>query len=380
MDTSEKIQTVTPWEVKASEDESAINYNKIIEQFGCQPFTKEMCSRYELDSILFFRRGLVFAHRDFTKALEMAKSGKPIYLYTGRGPSSTSMHLGHAVPFLLCKYLQDRFNCMIVIQITDDEKYIWKDITLEESINYGRENSKDIVAFGFNPDKTFIFSNTKYSHNFIQNTLKIEKSLTLKEFQKVFGFKEDAKIGQVSFPSRQMAPCYPSSFPGILPKDAICLIPCSIDQDPYFRLARDIANKMQAIKPATVYTYFLPALQGAATKMSASSFESSIYLSDTPQEIKKKINKYAFSGGKATMEEHREKGGDTAVDVAYQYLLFFLEDDKKLEEYKVGYEQGKILSGEMKKLCIETLQTFVSEFQKKRKEVTDEILDKFYTY
>lgn len=375
---AEKSQIVTPWEVKGS-DANGIDYSKVIDQFGCQPFTKELSEKYELETILFFRRGIVFAHRDFSYALEAAKNGKPIYLYTGRGPSSTSMHLGHAVPFLMCKYLQDKFNCQIVIQITDDEKYIWKDITLEESIEFGRENSKDIIAFGFNPEKTFIFSNTRYSHNFIGNTLKIEKNLTLNEFQKVFGFKNDAKVGQISFPSRQMSPCYPSSFPGYIAEDAICLIPCSIDQDPYFRLARDIANKMGSKKPATVYTYFLPALQGSSTKMSASSFESSIYLSDTPEEIKKKINKYAFSGGRDTTEEHRRLGGNPNIDVAYQYLVFFLEDDEKLKQYRDGYTKGEILSGEMKRLCIETVQAFVADFQERRKEVTDAVLEKFYT-
>lgn len=34
-----------------------------------------------------------------------------------------------------------------------------------------------------------------------------------------------------------------------------------------------------------------------------------------------KINKYAFSGGKETTEEHREKGGDPDIDVSYQYLV-----------------------------------------------------------
>ena len=46
------------------------------------------------------------------------------------------------------------------------------------------------------------------------------------------------------------------------------------------------------------------------------------------------VNKYAFSGGRDTLEEHREKGGDITVDVPYQYLQFFLEDDEKLEQIK----------------------------------------------
>lgn len=46
------------------------------------------------------------------------------------------------------------------------------------------------------------------------------------------------------------------------------------------------------------------------------------------------VNKHAFSGGQATIEEHREKGGNCDVDIAYQYLTFFLEDDEKLEQIR----------------------------------------------
>ena len=46
------------------------------------------------------------------------------------------------------------------------------------------------------------------------------------------------------------------------------------------------------------------------------------------------INKYAFSGGRDTIEEHREHGGNTEIDVSYQYLTFFLEDDQKLKQIK----------------------------------------------
>ena len=68
--------------------------------------------------------------------------------------------------------------------------------------------------------------------------------------------------------------------------------------------------------------------------MSASDANSSIFLSDTPKQIKNKINKYAFSGGGATVEEHKEKGGNCDVDISYQYLTFFLEDDEKLEQIR----------------------------------------------
>ena len=46
------------------------------------------------------------------------------------------------------------------------------------------------------------------------------------------------------------------------------------------------------------------------------------------------INKYAFSGGGATVEEHKEKGGNCDVDISFKYLSFFLEDDNRLEEVR----------------------------------------------
>ena len=77
--------------------------------------------------------------------------------------------------------------------------------------------------------------------------------------------------------------------------------------------------------------------------MSASDANSSIFLSDTPKQIKNKINKYAFSGGGATVEEHKEKGGNCDVDISYQYLTFFLEDDEKLEQIRQVSEEFHLL-------------------------------------
>ena len=79
-----------------------------------------------------------------------------------------------------------------------------------------------------------------------------------------------------------------------------------------------------------LHAKFFPALQGPQTKMSASDPNSSIYMTDTQAQIKNKVTKHGFSGGQETVEEHRRIGGDTEVDVAYQYLSFFLEDDEEL--------------------------------------------------
>ena len=148
-------------------------------------------------------------------------------------------------------------------------------------------------------------------------------------------------IGKIHFASIQAAPSFSNSFPQIFgtQSNIPCLIPCAIDQDPYFRLTRDVAAKLKYPKPALLHAKFFPALQGPQTKMSASDANSSIYMTDTPAQIKNKINKHGFSGGQETVEEHRRLGGNPDVDVAYQYLGFFMEDD---EEWKKMGEVGVV--------------------------------------
>ena len=59
--------------------------------------------------------------------------------------------------------MQDAFNVPLVIQLTDDEKFLWKEeLTLEEANRLSYENAKDIIACGFDKEKTFIFSNMDY--------------------------------------------------------------------------------------------------------------------------------------------------------------------------------------------------------------------------
>src|SRR5690606_1744729 len=119
-------------------------------------------------------------------------------------------------------------------------------------------------------------------------------------------------------------------------------------------------------KPALIHSKFLTALQGPGGKMSASNPNSAIFMSDKPKEIQKKINRYAFSGGQETVELHRELGGNPDVDVAYQYLTYFEDDDEKLEKIYHAYKKGEMLTGELKKECITLMQAYVKEFQERR--------------
>jgi len=247
-------------------------------------------------------------------------------LYTGRGPSAEALHLGHCVPFIFTKYLQEAFDVPLVIQITDDEKYIYKpEMELEGkkgTIEMGINNIKDIIAFGFDPAKTFIFSDIEYIQTLYPNVLRVQKHINFNQIKGIFGFNASDIVGKFAFPAVQAVPSFSNSFPHIFGKktNVPCLIPAAIDQDPYFRMTRDLAHKLKYSKPANIYSTFFPALQGKKSKMSSSISNSAILLTDKPDEIKKKVNKYAMSGGGQTVEEHRANGANLDIDVPFQYL------------------------------------------------------------
>lgn len=60
------------------------------------------------------------------------------------------------------RWLQEAFDVPLIIQLTDDEKFLWKDLSLEEANRLAVQNAKDIIACGFDKEKTFIFADSNY--------------------------------------------------------------------------------------------------------------------------------------------------------------------------------------------------------------------------
>jgi tryptophanyl-tRNA synthetase len=394
--------------VNVEEVKGKIDYAKLVDQFGSTLIDNALLEQLRAETVgkgrvptlhRFLRRGIFFSHRDLHNLLNAVAAGTPMYLYTGRGPSSESMHLGHLIPFLFTKWLQDALDAPLVVQMTDDEKFIFKGTydehtgdDLDRFAQLTIENARDIIACGFDFNKTFLFSDLEYVGRMYPNIVRIWKSVTTNAVTNIFGFDGSSNIGKVAFPAIQAAPSFASSFPVVLDanrdSDHMCLIPCAIDQDPYFRMTRDIAHKMVkkshklSGKPALIHSKFFPPLQGAAGKMSSSNENSAVFLTDSPEDIKSKIMHHAFSGGRETKEKQQELGADLEVDVSYQWLRFFLEDDDELARIGESYGSGKgefWSTGSVKTRLIEILQVLVAEHQARRASITDDEVRKWMT-
>jgi tryptophanyl-tRNA synthetase len=120
----------------------------------------------------------------------------------------------------------------------------------------------------------------------------------------------------------------------------------------------------------------MPGLLGVSEGKMSSSAGQAIYMTDDAKTVKDKVNKYAFSGGRDTLDEHRRHGGNPDIDVAYQWLTYLEDDDKLLKQINDDYKSGALLSGEMKKVLIDKLNTMLAEHQKRR-EWAKKNLDKF---
>src|SRR3989304_121899 len=333
---------VTPWEVRGQ-----VDYDRLVTQFGTERITPELLERIrrhagELHPLL--RRGVFYSHRDMNWILDEFEKGNRFALYTGRGPSS-GIHIGHMLPWFFTKWLQEKFRATLYFQITDDEKFLFKDFdNLAEATKVGYDNILDIIAMGFDPKLTKIFLDTEYIHHLYAIAVEVAKRVKYSTTQAVFGFENSNNIGEIFYTSIQAAPAF---LPTVQAKKSVpVLIPCGIDQDPHFRVARDVAPKLGYLQPALIPNNLPPSLLGPGGKMSASIPESSIFTTDTEAEAKKKILN-AFTGGRATVEEQRRLGANPYVcSVSAQYEYIFEPDDGHLAEVERTCKSGERLCGD----------------------------------
>jgi len=348
---------VTPWEVKGEFEEA--DYARLIKEFGTQKLDDKLIAKlkkYTKDLHYLLRRKIFLSHRNLDWLLDEYAKGNKFFLYTGRGPSG-NIHIGHLVPWIFAKWLQDKFNCNLYFQFTDDEKFLFNPkLSLEDTKKYSYENALDVIALGFKKSKTKFIIDTENIKLLYPTALKIAKRLTFSTTKAVFGFNNATNVGSIFFTSVQSAPCFIEDKP--------CLIPLAIDQDPHFRITRDIAPRIGLRKPAIIHCKFLPGL-GKDGKMSASQPETCIFTIDKPSTVKKKIMN-AFTGGRESLEKQKQLGGNPAVCSVYSYFFFFDPNDAQVKARYNKCKQGKIFCKQCKAQLVKLVNSFLRKHQKAR--------------
>ncbi len=363
--------TVTPWEVSGK-----VDYSNLIREFGLQPLAH--LPKPFIDFPLF-RRGIVFAHRDFKHIVDAVEQKKPFVMLTGLMPSG-KFHFGHKLVLDQILFYQS-IGAKVYVAVADIEAYNTRSTDVKELRETAvSEYLLNYVAFGLDLKKCDFYFQSRRSNDAVKANAYYRlaglfaRHATLNELNAIYGEVSPAKIASAFLQAADIAHPQLLEFEGPVP----VVVPVGSDQDPHLRLVRDLCQRMKVYKFGPIcstYHMFLPGLGGG--KMSSSDLTSFIALTDSPEEAALKVKKYAFSGGQATVEEHREKGGNPNVDVAFQLLKYGLEpDDKKLAKIYADYKSGKLLTGELKQITIEKLTAFLKQHQEKRRKA-EKTIDKF---
>lgn len=344
-------EQLDPWGENLIED-----YSKIAKHFGLEPF--DIKAFPEPNNLM--KRGLVFAGRDMKRITDAIKNKKPFYALTGIVPSAERIHLGTKSVIENVKYFQEH-GAETFVLVADLEAAAARGISVDEA----RKRALHFyipayLALGLDIDKTKFYFQSE-NRTVMKLAFEASQKITLNEFKGVYGNADPGRImsavtqiGDMIYPQEKAG----KPIPGI--------IPVGIDQEPHIRLARDYLHKVESQKRfipiSSIYNKYMPSMDGAI-KMSKSNPKGSISLPDDPKVVEKVI-KSAFTGGRATMEEQRRLGAEVDKDMVFELLKQHLvESDKELEKIRKEYTSGKMLSGEIKQIAVEKMNTFLKKFE-----------------
>ncbi len=349
-----------------------IDYRELFKVFGVEPINDLLEKLKEFGPVhKLYRRGIVFAHRDFDKILEALKKGEKVAIVTGFMPSGP-FHFGHKMVADQIMYLQS-LGARTFIVIADAEAYAVRGLPRSKIIEYAKIYVANLIALGVDPDKTTFYMQTSYEEPYYRLIQMASAKVTMAEMEAIYGDLEPGKIMAAFTQVADILHPQLDEFGGY--KHVV--VPVGPDQDPHIRLTRDIAERLNSevgtSKPAATYHRLMRGIDGSG-KMSSSRPESYISLND-PIDVAVKKLRNAFTGGRATAEEQRRLGGEPEKCPIYELYLYHLADDELLSRIFIDCKAGRLLCGEDKLIAVKLLREFLEEHQKRFKEVYDTVED-----
>jgi tryptophanyl-tRNA synthetase len=348
------MKNIDPWSVADIKD-----YGKLLSEFGMDSF-----DRYQtrFDTFRYIRRGIIFGHRDFGKIVNAIDKGKPWAMMTGLMPSGI-FHLGHKMVADEIIWFQ-KMGGEIYVCAADMESYLMRDVSFEEARRIALEEYlTNYLALGLKKKNLHFWFQSDYIKKYYKLRDMLSKKVTFNELKAIYGTLSTGKIISVLDQAADILHPQLPEFGG--PKPVV--VPVGADQDPHLRLTRDLANRFHAefkfIPPAATYHKFMSGLQGG--KMSSSDAKSYIGLCESPDSARKKIMS-AKTGGRATVEEQKKKGGEPEKCMIYElYLDHLIDDDLELSKIYHECREGKLMCGEDKARCAKLVEKLLIKHQSK---------------
>lgn len=309
-------------------------------------------------------------------------------ILTGDRPTGR-LHLGHYVGSLRNRVLiqnEGDYDRMFVF-IADVQALTDNAANPEKVRQNVLEVALDYLSVGLDPEKVTIFIQSQIPElheitQFFSNLVtvaRLQRNPTVKTEIKMRGFGEDGEgvfgsgvpVGFFTYPISQAADI--AAFKSTI-------VPVGEDQEPMIEQTREIVRSFnstygevlvepQIMLPGNLVCRRLPGTDGKA-KMSK-SLGNCIYLSDTPEELKKKVMSMFTDPGHLKVEDPGKVEGNTV----FTYLDAFATDDdlKKfwpdyntLEEVKDHYRRGGLGDVKCKKFLLAVLEDRLAPIRERR--------------
>ncbi len=201
---------------------------------------------------------------------------------------------------------------------------------------------------------------------------RVQRNPTVKTEIKMRNFEQSIPVGFF---------CYPVSQASDITAFKATTVPVGEDQSPMIELTREIVNRFnniygptlvepEILLPENTVCQRLPGTDGKA-KMSK-SLGNCIYLSDTPKELKKKVNSMYTDPEHLTIDSpgHLEGNCPFIYLDAFscdEHFAKYLPDYRNLQELKDHYTHGGVGDGTVKKLLINVLEEELVPIRERRK-------------
>ena len=302
-------------------------------------------------------------------------------ILTGDRPTGR-LHLGHYVGSLRRRVeLQNSGEFDKVFVMIADAQALTDNADNPEKVRQNViEVALDYLSVGIDPSKTTIFIQTQvpelcelafYYMNLV-SVSRVQRNPTVKTEIKMRNFEQSIPVGFF---------CYPVSQASDITAFKATTVPVGEDQAPMVELTREIVNRFnyiygptlvepEMLLPSNAACMRLPGTDGKA-KMSK-SLGNCIYLSDTPKEVKKKVNSMYTDPLHLTVDSP----GHLEGNCPFIYLDAFSRDEhfehylpeyKTLQELKDHYTRGGVGDGTVKKLLINVLEEELAPIRERRK-------------
>ena len=301
-------------------------------------------------------------------------------ILTGDRPTGC-LHLGHYVGSLMNR---------VALQNKGDYDKMYVFIADAQALTDNYDNPKkirdnivnvalDYLSVGIDPEKVTMFIQseipelTELSFYFMNlvTVARLHRNPTVKQEIGLRGFEESIPAGFFTYPVSQTADI--AAFNSNI-------IPVGEDQLPMIEQAREIIRKFNTIYgdtleeptpvlPENKLCYRLPGTDGKA-KMSK-SLGNCIYLSDTEEEIKKKVMSMYTDPDHIKVEDPGKVEGNvvfTYLDVfcKEEHFSKYLPEYKSMEELKAHYMRGGLGDMKIKRFLNDILQELLKPIREKR--------------